>query len=171
MSLVYSPFETPFGQMFVVVNDEGALVKLAFPDDPPSAIIVRDDLRCELVIGQLQAYFAGARQEFEITLAPKGTPFQTIVWAELCRIPFGTTISYGELARRIGKPSASRAVGRANATNPIPIVVPCHRVIGSSGTLTGYAGGLDLKRGLLRHEGIKVPDEVQHQLDFAVMGV
>ena len=95
---------------------------------------------------------AGARTTFDLPLAPRGTPFQQRVWAELRRIPHGATISYGELARRVGEPRASRAVGAANGRNPIAIVVPCHRVVGADGSLTGYAGGLDRKRWLLHHE-------------------
>ncbi len=163
MSLAYRSFATPFGTMFVFVNEAGALVKLAFPDDPPAGDTIRDDARCEPVVQQVLEYFDGARQNFEIKLAPDGTPFQKLVWAELVRIPFGTTVSYGEIARRIGRPSASRAVGRANGSNPIPIVVPCHRVIGSSGTLTGYAGGLDIKRGLLHLEGYETVEESRKQ--------
>ena len=161
MTLAYSPLRTPFGQMFVVTNQAGALVKLAFPNDPPEPGLDRDDRRCEPAVCQLNAYFAGTLRDFTLPMAPPGTDFQKLVWAELSRIPFGTTISYGELARRIGRPKSSRAVGRANATNPIPIVVPCHRVIGSSGTLTGYAGGLDLKLGLLKHEGIEVVEKAR----------
>jgi methylated-DNA-[protein]-cysteine S-methyltransferase len=101
---------------------------------------------------QLTAYFAGTLREFDLALAPAGTDFQRIVWHELTQIPFGDRISYGELARRIGKPAASRAVGRANGQNPISIIVPCHRVIGADGTMTGYGGGIDRKRWLLEHE-------------------
>ncbi len=97
-------------------------------------------------------YFAGEREEFDLPLAPEGTPFQQEVWRRLCAIPYGETISYGELARRIGNPQASRAVGLANGSNPIPIVIPCHRVIGSNGKLTGYGGGLPIKEKLLALE-------------------
>jgi methylated-DNA-[protein]-cysteine S-methyltransferase len=98
---------------------------------------------------QLTEYFAGTRCHFELRLDPRGTPFQQQVWAALCAIPYGETTSYGELARRIGNPRAVRAVGLANGSNPLPIIVPCHRVIGADGTLTGYGGGLDIKQQLL----------------------
>jgi methylated-DNA-[protein]-cysteine S-methyltransferase len=101
---------------------------------------------------QLDAYFAGRLRVFELPLAPQGTEFQRTVWDALLRIPYGETTSYGALARSLGKPEASRAVGLANGRNPIPIVIPCHRVIGSGGSLTGYGGGLDLKRRLLALE-------------------
>lgn len=101
---------------------------------------------------QLQAYFDGDLTVFELPLAPQGTPFQITVWRELRNIAFGDTISYAELARRIGRPTASRAVGHANARNPVSIIVPCHRVIGADHSLTGYAGGLERKRALLEHE-------------------
>ena len=100
-------------------------------------------------IRQLRAYFAGELEDFDLQLAPEGTPFQLEVWQRLCDIPYGETISYGELAGRIGNPKASRAVGLANGSNPIPIVIPCHRVIGSNGKLTGYGGGLPIKEKLL----------------------
>ena len=103
---------------------------------------------------QIEEYFAGKRQGFDLPLKPEGTGFQQTVWNELTRIPFGHTITYGELARRIGNPDAPRAVGLANGKNPISIIVPCHRVIGASGTLTGYGGGLDRKKWLLEHEGV-----------------
>ena len=103
-------------------------------------------------IRQLRAYFAGELETFDLALAPQGTPFQLAVWNRLCEIPYGETISYGELARRIGNPNASRAVGLANGSNPIPIVIPCHRVIGSNGKLTGYGGGLPIKEKLLALE-------------------
>ncbi len=102
--------------------------------------------------GQLAEYFAGQRTEFGLPLALNGTDFQRRVWAALRKIPYGETISYGELARGLGQPSASRAVGLANGRNPIPIIVPCHRVVGSDGSLTGYGGGLDRKRFLLALE-------------------
>ena len=103
---------------------------------------------------QLAEYFAGSRTEFDLPLAPSGSPFQLAVWAELARIPYGVTVSYGAVATAIGKSLlASRAVGLANGRNPISIIVPCHRVIGADGSLTGYGGGLDRKEWLLRHEG------------------
>jgi methylated-DNA-[protein]-cysteine S-methyltransferase len=105
---------------------------------------------------ELSAYFAGAPTDFaSLTLDPRGTPFQLRVWQELRRIPWGQTISYGELARRVGNPKASRAVGQANAVNPIPLIVPCHRVIAADGSLGGYSSGLDRKRWLLDHEGAR----------------
>jgi methylated-DNA-[protein]-cysteine S-methyltransferase len=108
-------------------------------------------------IRQLRAFFAGERREFDLPLAPEGPAFHQRVWRELCNIPYGETISYGELARRIDAPNASRAVGRANGANPIPIVIPCHRVIGSNGKLTGYGGGLPRKEYLLALEHKQMP--------------
>ena len=105
---------------------------------------------------QLREYFAGARRTFDLPLAPRGTAFQQRVWAALRAIPYGETRTYGELAAAIGSPNANRAVGMANHRNPIPIVIPCHRVIGANGTLTGYAGGLEIKRRLLALEGINI---------------
>jgi len=101
---------------------------------------------------QLRSYFAGELEEFDLPLAPQGTAFQRTVWNKLCGISYGETISYGELARRVGNPKASRAVGLANGQNPIPIIIPCHRVIGSNGKLTGYGGGLPIKEKLLALE-------------------
>ena len=118
----------------------------------PAADWTEDEIPFSEAIGQLQAYFAGALREFELPLAAEGTPFQKEVWSALLDIPYGETISYGELAERLGKPGAARAVGLANGRNPLPIVVPCHRVIGSDGSLTGYGGGIDIKRALLDHE-------------------
>jgi methylated-DNA-[protein]-cysteine S-methyltransferase len=106
-----------------------------------------------LAITQLREYFAGRRQGFELALAPQGTPFQLAVWQVLRAIPYGQTVSYGEIARRLGRPEAARAVGLANGANPLPIVVPCHRVIGADGSLTGFGGGLPIKRALLHLEG------------------
>ena len=112
----------------------------------------RDDARLRQARAQLRSYFADELKVFEMPLNLQGTEFQVRVWNELLNIPFGETISYGELARRIGQPNASRAVGLANGRNPISIVVPCHRVVGSNGKLTGYGGGLPRKRWLLDHE-------------------
>ena len=155
MSLYFCRIESPVGPLTAAVDGEGRLVRLAFADEraatPPGAL--EDAALCAGVVAQLREYLEGARREFDLTLAPPGTPFQRRVWEELSRIPYGATISYRELARRVGNPAATRAVARANATNPIPIVVPCHRVIGSDGTLTGYGGGLHRKRWLLALEG------------------
>jgi methylated-DNA-[protein]-cysteine S-methyltransferase len=114
----------------------------------------------------VRAYLAGEITALDAVAAdPGGTPFQAHVWAELRRIPAGTTITYGELAQRIGQPTASRAVGHANSLNPVAIVVPCHRVIGADATLTGYAGGLDRKRWLLEHEGVRLREEPKRRND------
>jgi len=141
--------ETPIGPLHAVVNEEGRLVELGFrqserwtPGPLPAA-----------VTEQLTQYFSGKRSTFDLELAPRGTAFQLAVWNALREIPYGDTISYAELARRIGKPSAVRAVGAANGANPIPVIIPCHRVIGSNGTLTGYGGGIERKQWLLAHEG------------------
>lgn len=108
------------------------------------------------VVDQLDQYFGGERKSFELELSPAGTSFQRKVWGELQRIPWGVTISYAELAGRVGNPAAVRAVGTANGANPIALVIPCHRVIGSDGSLTGYGGGLELKERLLAHEGAQL---------------
>jgi methylated-DNA-[protein]-cysteine S-methyltransferase len=118
----------------------------------PAAEWRRSDGAFVAVAEQLDEYFAGERRTFDVELGAAGTPFQKRVWRELVRIPFGTTITYAELARRVGNPAASRAVGHANGRNPISIIVPCHRVIGADGKLTGYAGGVELKRRLLDWE-------------------
>lgn len=107
-------------------------------------------------VSQLEAYFGGALHAFDLPLCAQGTAFQRRVWKALREIPYGTTVSYGTLAARIGQPKASRAVGLANGRNPISIVVPCHRVIGADGSLTGYGGGLPRKRWLLNHEGVSI---------------
>lgn len=128
------------------------LVAVYLPGDgAPDGIPQRADVLVRTA-DQLAEYFAGERRAFDLPLAPRGTGFQTMVWRALMRIPFGETCSYGDIARTIGRPAASRAVGAANGSNPIPIIVPCHRVIGSSGALTGYGGGLPTKRWLLDHE-------------------
>ncbi|MDQ3963044.1 MAG: methylated-DNA--[protein]-cysteine S-methyltransferase [Actinomycetota bacterium] len=117
----------------------------------------KDSERFADVISQLERYWARELQEFDVVLRPTGTPFQLRVWKALRGIPYGKTVSYGEIARRIGSPRAVRAIGRANGSNPIAIIVPCHRVIGANGTLTGYGGGLPRKETLLRLEGA-LPD-------------
>jgi methylated-DNA-[protein]-cysteine S-methyltransferase len=117
----------------------------------------RDDAGLAHVVDQLDAYFAGELTDFELPMSMHGTEFQRRVWASLCEIPYGETISYGELARWVGNPKASRAVGLANGRNPVAIIVPCHRVIGTNGSLTGYGGGLERKVWLLEHEAAHRP--------------
>ena len=153
--------ETPLGPLRFSFTDRG-LTALEFAGDGPVSLVADAALPnhllplIEAVRRELSAYFAGVATDFAaLTLDPQGTPFQLRVWQELRRIPWGRTISYGELARRVGKPKASRAVGQANAVNPIPLIVPCHRVIAADGGLGGYSSGLDRKRWLLRHEGFR----------------
>ena len=143
---------SPCGEL-IAISDGESLTSLEFPGRGPSPSgATRDDGPFREVRAQLDAYFAGERRAFDLPLAADGTPFQRDVWAALVAIPYGATTSYGELARAIGRPAAVRAVGAANGANPIAIVVPCHRVIGKDGTLTGYGGGLPRKRLLLALE-------------------
>ena len=151
----YTWIESPVGAL-LLAGDETALTTLAFSSGKhpiaPAPDWIEDARPFTAVQRQLDEYFASERREFDLPLRLEGTPFQREVWQELCRIPYGETISYGELARRIGRPNAPRAVGLANGSNPIAIVVPCHRVIGSSGALTGFGGGLETKARLLSLE-------------------
>jgi methylated-DNA-[protein]-cysteine S-methyltransferase len=136
---------SPVGPLAVTVDDDGAVTRIGFGTGG-----VSDDPRFDRVVAQLTEYFAGRRTDFDLDLHPDvGSPFERRVWAELLEIPYGDTASYGEIAARIGHPGKARAVGRANGRNPIAIVCPCHRVIGSDGSLTGYGGGLENKRTLL----------------------
>jgi methylated-DNA-[protein]-cysteine S-methyltransferase len=132
---------------------EGAITALYLPGRPVPRLISRPTPLLEEGRRQLLEYLAGERQIFDLPLAPAGTPFQRAVWQALQTIPYGQTRSYGDIARQIGRPKAFRAVGMANHENPIPIFIPCHRVVGSDGSLTGYAGGLELKKALLGLEG------------------
>ena len=145
-------FDTPVGQM-ALEEDEGALTALYLPNSPMPPAGEETPLLCR-GREELLEYLAGKRRDFDLPLAPKGTSFQQRVWSALGDIPYGRTITYGELARRVGCPGGSRAVGQANHRNPLPILLPCHRVVGANGTLTGYGGGLALKQWLLRLEGI-----------------
>lgn len=137
----------------LLVGREGVLEELYFPNATATLAVPTEWIRDEAVFSeplhQLQEYFAGKRQEFELQIDPQGTPFQKEVWRELCRIPYGKTASYQAIAERLGKPKACRAVGMANGRNPLPIIIPCHRIIGKNGTLTGFGGGLPMKRQLL----------------------
>lgn len=143
-------YDSPIGPMTLVQEGE-ALARLDF--DVPSQPEEATPLLLE-ACRQLREYFTGERKAFALPLAPAGTAFQKKVWAALREIPWGETRSYGDIARAIGKPTASRAVGMANGRNPLPIFIPCHRVIGTNGSITGYSGGLEKKRFLLRLEGI-----------------
>lgn len=150
----YTYVETPWGQIRLTSDGE-ALTSVYFtgqrhePETHPEWVR-NDDLPLLRQAGEeLREYFSGKRTTFDVPLKPSGTPFQERVWEALCGIPYGETISYGELARRVGNPAASRAVGLANGKNPLGIIVPCHRVIGASGKLVGYGGGLDRKQRLL----------------------
>ena len=144
--------DSPIGPLSLV-SDGALLVGLHFAGwVPPSASVHRSDAVLLETARQLDAYFAGQLRTFDLPLAPRGTPFQLRVWSALRDIPFGEIRSYGQLAAAIGDPSAMRAVGAANGRNPIAIVVPCHRVIGADGSLTGFGGGIERKRFLLRFE-------------------
>jgi methylated-DNA-[protein]-cysteine S-methyltransferase len=155
MTAAHTTIDSPAGQLTLVARD-GVLCGLYLerqrhaPDR--TTFGDRDDGPFAAATRQLAEYFDGSRTEFDLPLALHGTPFQRTVWQALLTIRYGETVTYGELARRIGRPTAARAVGLANGRNPISIIVPCHRVIGGNGDLTGYGGGLDRKRELLAHE-------------------
>jgi len=150
-----STIESPIGPLTLVARD-GVLTHVSMHEQrhesrPPEDAVI-DDAWFKDVAAQLDSYFRGELSSFDLDMNPNGTAFQRLVWAQLCEIPYGETISYGELARRVGNPKASRAVGLANGRNPIAIIVPCHRVIGANGSLTGYGGGLARKTWLLEME-------------------
>ena len=149
--------DSPLGRVRITAVHEG-LTSISFDGDryapPQDPAWVRDPAfpAVRRAAAQLTAYFAGARKVFELPLAPSGTPFQRVVWDAISTVPAGVTISYAELARRAGHPGSARAAGAATGRNPLAIVVPCHRIVGADGSLTGYAGGLDRKRALLALE-------------------
>ncbi|HEY2289563.1 MAG TPA: methylated-DNA--[protein]-cysteine S-methyltransferase [Thermoanaerobaculia bacterium] len=163
--------DSPCGPLLCVVDETGAVVRIDFGTNrkgrearkiteqmrDEGIDVVEDPGRTAELRRQLAEYFAGERRDFDLRLSAKGTPFERSVWDELRKIPFGETRSYGEIAQALGRPGAARAVGRANGANPIPIVVPCHRVIGSDGSLTGFGGGLEAKSLLLEIEGRRLP--------------
>jgi methylated-DNA-[protein]-cysteine S-methyltransferase len=169
VSLVRERISTPIGPLLIVADEQGRAYLVDFEDDAERIrrlipryyggdVTLADARAPNAIRSALERYFAGQISAIDsISVATPGTPFQQRVWTELRRIPAGQTISYAELARRIGAPAAVRAVGLANGANPIAIVVPCHRVIGSDGSLTGYGGGLARKRWLLAHEGAELP--------------
>jgi methylated-DNA-[protein]-cysteine S-methyltransferase len=157
----HSTLETPVGPLLIGARDDGICL-IEFHESKHR--IARDaDWRegdhplLEQLRVQLREYFAGTRRAFDLPLAPRGTPFQREVWHALATIPYGETVSYAQLAARVGRPTAMRAVGAANGRNPLPIVLPCHRVIGANGALTGFGGGLPTKEFLLRLEGATAP--------------
>ena len=148
MNTTTTIINSPIGPLTLTERD-GALVRLSFgahgPCDPPTPLLRR-------ATGQLNEYFAGTRQEFDLPLEPSGTEFQLACWRALSQIPYGETRSYGEQARNIGRPDRAGAIGSANGANPIAIILPCHRVIGADGSLVGFGGGLETKRRLLELE-------------------
>lgn len=153
MQTNFCRIDSPLGKLLLVSNGQ-TLMQLHTDGNRtvPADWVEQEDAVLKQTREQLSAYFAGERTTFDVPLGAEGTAFQREVWRELRQIPFGETISYGEMARRIGRPRAARAVGDANRRNPIGIIVPCHRVIGVTGELVGYAGGLSVKRWLLDHE-------------------
>ena len=158
---VFTIIKTPIGNL-LVAGDAEELRHIRFDSEgsnEPDPSWTRDDEALAEPIEQFNAYFAGELREFDLLLAPRGTPFQLSVWRALAEIPYGETTSYGAVAEKIGRPSASRAVGAATGANPLPIVLPCHRVIGSNGALVGFGGGLDVKEALLDAERRRVSDQ------------
>jgi methylated-DNA-[protein]-cysteine S-methyltransferase len=156
-TLYYSTYESPVGELMLVANDKG-LSGLFFGRDRKklsASVKFEEDAKHPMLqkaVKQLTEYFAGKRREFDLPLAPMGTVFQQKAWKQLCKIPYGQTISYGEQAKRLGDAKKARAVGMANNRNPIGIIVPCHRVVGASGSLVGFGGGLKAKEFLLNLE-------------------
>ena len=175
MKQFYDTFLTPVGEFSVAVDSAGAVLATAFGGHArlrqrfASDELIHDPTRIAKIKREVTEYFAGHRLHFTVALTPHGTAFQQKVWAALQRIPFGETRAYGELAAELGKPGAARAVGRANATNPICLLVPCHRVIGSDGSLTGFAFGEDIKRRLLEHEGVSMTASLNGEKSFGQM--
>ncbi len=155
MELLHTTTDSPIGEL-LLVGDERALRGVYMQAGPRPKRVAPGWHRAEepfaAAVAQLHEYFAGGRTHFDLPLEPAGPEFERAVWDALTGIPYGETASYGEIAKRIGFPDAARAVGSANARNPISIIVPCHRVIGADGSLTGYGGGLERKRFLLEHE-------------------
>ncbi len=167
MIVAFDILSTPIGELVLAASEKG-LLRILFPKsdhrDPAlrlldwygeaDAELVHDPNRCGDITDQLREYFGGERKVFSLRLDQHGTDFQMAVWDAVSNVPFGETRSYGEIARIIGKPNAMRAVGAANGANPIPIVIPCHRIVGADGSLTGFGGGIDVKKKLLDFEGL-----------------
>jgi methylated-DNA-[protein]-cysteine S-methyltransferase len=158
--LFYAPIDTPIGPL-LLVGDGAGLTEIGLPQRgklaKPPADATESKSKLHAAARQFDEYFAGKRLQFDLPLRPSGTPFQLEVWGALLAIPYGETVSYADIARRIRRPRAVRAVGAANGANPLAIIVPCHRVIGSHGDLVGYGGGLAIKRWLLAHERKHAP--------------
>jgi len=158
MSAIFTDRETPIG-LVRIVEQEGAITRVALSSDEGFAAREYGQAGTSALlrsaVQQLGEYFAGTRTVFDLPLRAEGTAFQRQAWQALCAIPYGQTRSYAQQARAVGRPTATRAIGAANGRNPIAIIVPCHRVIGSDGSLTGYAGGQPVKRWLLNHEGVQ----------------
>jgi methylated-DNA-[protein]-cysteine S-methyltransferase len=148
---MHTTISSPIGPLRLTLDDDGAVAGIGFAPGARTGD-AGGDPRVERLAVQLREYFAGKRAGFDLPLRPRGSALERRVWDELLRIPYGETATYAEIASRIGRPGAARAVGRANARNPIAIAIPCHRVVGSDGSLTGYAGGLQCKRSLLALE-------------------
>ena len=157
--MYYHIHNTPLGDVMLTATEQG-LSALSFQAGGAAIDTLEDHQyhpeKFTQVCQQLDEYFAGTRQQFDVALVPKGSAFRQKVWQALIKIPYGVTISYSELAKQINNEKAVRAVGSANGANPLALIIPCHRVIGSNGRLTGYAGGLELKQKLLAHEGIHI---------------
>jgi methylated-DNA-[protein]-cysteine S-methyltransferase len=155
----YARFESPLGPIIAIADEDG-LRHVDFVGAKYERAVAPDWLEDPVAPAlaacrkQLGEYFAGTRSQFDLPLAPRGSDFQQRVWREIARVPYGETISYGELAKRAGAPGQARAAGAATGRNPVGVVIPCHRIVGSDGSLTGYAGGLERKRGLLELEGV-----------------
>jgi methylated-DNA-[protein]-cysteine S-methyltransferase len=154
--MFYSYMDSPVGKLFLAGDQEGIRF-INFPKEKKPVVPDSDWVEMPAfftsAVAELEEYFAGSRRHFSVDIQPRGTDFQLSVWRALQKVPYGKTVSYGELAKRVGNPNASRAVGAANGANPIPIIIPCHRVIGAGGNLTGFGGGLAVKQFLLELEG------------------
>ena len=167
-TIFYALCQTPIGPLHLFSTSAG-LVKLALPNEPrgeaeryvqrlfESVEIREDEAAHKLALTELAAYFAGNGRTFSVPLDPRGTPFQRLAWDAVAAVPYGETRSYREIAQAIGRPAAVRAVGAANGANPLPLIIPCHRIIGANGDLTGYGGGIEIKRRLLAMEQGNVP--------------
>jgi methylated-DNA-[protein]-cysteine S-methyltransferase len=163
MKIYVSELHSPIGTLCLASSDKGVVCigfsgRQAFLKDlerlVPDMELEEDAGKNKKVVRQLKEYFSGARKDFDLPLHLIGTEFQKLVWRQLCQVPFGQTASYKEIAKKIGRPKGMRAVGQANHRNPIPIIIPCHRIIGANGHLVGFGGGLDKKRFLLSHEEV-----------------